>query len=213
MDRRNILRRLSARTKGRTIGLYGGSFNPAHKGHLHIANEAIKRLGLDEIWLLVSPGNPLKSETGMAPFEQRLASIRTLVGSHPKMHVTDIEQTLATRFTCDTIHALHSSLPEANFIWVMGADNLVGFNKWQNWQDITEMLPIAVFDRAGYAIQGFSSDLARHYRKFRTTAKTLKRTLAPAWAFVTIPRHDGCATDIRNQHGTNWFVNEQGKDT
>lgn len=207
------LRREAALRRGQSIGLYGGSFNPAHPGHLHVAKEGLKRLDLDEIWFLVSPGNPLKTDDAMAPFEERRSTVAALVGKHPRIKVRSFEQRLGTRYTVDTINALKSELPTTNFIWLMGADNLATFDQWHAWQNITETVPIAVFDRSGYSLKGFKSGLAQQYAKFSVKPRHLKTTPAPAWAFVTIPRHPGSATDIRKQQGDNWFANKNGKET
>ncbi|PCI63668.1 MAG: nicotinate (nicotinamide) nucleotide adenylyltransferase [Kordiimonadales bacterium] len=203
----------SSLNRGRKIGLYGGSFNPAHGGHLHVAHEALKRLKLDEIWFLVSPGNPLKSADGMAPFSERLASLQSVVRNRPNMRVSDIENKLNTRYTADTVQALVKALPFTYFTWVMGADNLSTFDQWHKWRCIVETLPIAVFDRAGYASGGFASELARRYARFRTSPENFGTARAPTWTFVTIPRHPGSATNIRRQQGENWFAKNERKDT
>ena len=199
--------------RGRTIGLYGGSFNPAHAGHIYIATEALKRFDIDEIWFLVSPGNPLKRSEGMAPFEDRMASLKSLIKGHPNLRASDLERKLGTRYTADTVDALRHEMPTTNFIWLMGADNLTGFDRWCRWQDIVNALPIAVFDRTGYAISGFASGLARRFAKYRTPPKRFSVTQKPNWTFVTLPRHPASATELRNQHGENWFESVNEKDT
>jgi len=210
---RGALRHLAARHRGRTIGLYGGSFNPAHAGHLHVAKEALKRLKLDEIWFLVSPGNPLKPDTGMAPFGARLESLKCLINAHPTMLASDIEAKLGTRYTVDTVEALKYELPRTKFVWLMGADNLEFFEKWHRWHDIATSLPIAVFDRTGYDQRGFASELARRFAQFRTTPNHFTADLIPSWTFVTIPRHPASATEIRSQHSEPWHADKKGKDT
>jgi len=200
-----VLRRMAALARGRTIGLYGGSFNPAHSGHLHVAKEALKRLKLDEIWFLVSPGNPLKPQANMAPLLDRFRSLETLLGDRPNLKVLDIESQLGTRYTADTVTALQAELPATNFVWLMGADNLKTFAQWYQWEKIANALPIAVFDRTGYDCRGFACDLARHFAKFRVPYQRLNQTFAPAWTFVTIARHKGSATALRDQQGENWF--------
>jgi len=206
------IRRAAALSRGRSIGLYGGSFNPAHEGHLYVALEALKRLRLDEIWFLVSPGNPLKSGKGMAPFSERFESLKQLVGSRPKLKVLDLETRLGTRYTADTVKALQAELPATKFIWLMGADNLQTFDLWARWETIANALPIAVFDRTGYDYRGFASDLARRFAKFRVPYQRLNVTPAPAWTYVTIARHEGSATAIRNQQGENWFMKQKRED-
>ncbi len=205
--------REAALNKGRSIGLYGGSFNPAHKGHLHIALEAIKRLKLDEVWFLVSPGNPLKEIDGMASFEERMESARARVRGHSKIRVRDIELGLETSLSVNTLSALKSEMPATNFVWLMGADNLASFHLWNDWQKIADILPIAVFDRPEYALKGLFSRFARQYARNRVPQQNLKTAKKPAWTFVTIPRHPGSATQIRNQHGDNWYANWKRKDT
>lgn len=130
-------------------GLLGGSFNPAHSGHRAISRFAIRRLGLSELWWLVSPGNPLKAEKGMAPLGARLRSAQMMARRAP-IRATAIEQRLGTRYTVETLRALIRRYPERRFIWLMGADNLAQFHRWRNWRDIARLLPIAVVARPGY---------------------------------------------------------------
>lgn len=211
--RQGALRHLAGRYRGRTIGLYGGSFNPAHEGHLHLAKEALKRFTeLDEIWFLVSPGNPLKPDAGMAPFGARLTSLNAYIEGHPKMVASDIESKLGTRYTADLVEALKHELPGSKFIWLMGADNLKPFDKWHRWQDIANAIPIAVFDRTGYDQRGFASELARRYARFRTTPENFKADQLPCWTFVTIPRHPASATEIRSQSRDVWHADKKRKD-
>lgn len=191
--------------RGRRVGLYGGSFNPAHEGHIHVASEALKRLQLDAIWLMVSPGNPLKQQSGMAKRKRRKKSLRALVGDRPRMVVTDIEKKLGTRYSADTIRALKTGMPKTEFVWIMGADNLHSFHLWQEWQTIARTLPIAVFDRPGYSVSGLNSIFARQFAKFRVSPSGLLKASAPVWAFVQIPRHSGSATNIRLHKGNKWW--------
>jgi len=210
---RGAARRIANLASGRTIGLYGGSFNPAHSGHIYVACEALKRLKLDEIWFLVSPGNPLKPDAGMAPFADRLKSLETLACGQPRLKILDLEAQMGTRYTADTIAAIKTELPSTKFIWMMGADNLANFGAWYRWRDVAHALPIAVFDRTGYDNRGFASDLARYLARFRVPYQKLTSTPAPAWTFVTIARHAGSATAIRSQQGENWFMKQERKDT
>ncbi len=138
MARRELL------TPGLKVGLLGGSFNPAHEGHLHITKMCLKALGLDRVWWLVSPGNPLKPVKGMAPFAERLASAEAMARD-PRIVVSDIETRLGTRYTADTLAALTGRFPEIRFVWLMGADNMLQFPKWRNWREIAETVPIAVY--------------------------------------------------------------------
>lgn len=131
------------------IGLLGGSFNPAHPGHRRLSLHAIRALGLDEVWWLVSPGNPLKAQAGMAPFAARLASARRMA-RHAPIRATDIEARLGTRYTADTLDRLVRRYPKHRFVWLMGADNLAQFHRWRDWRSIARQVPIAVIARPGY---------------------------------------------------------------
>ncbi|AJP73341.1 nicotinate-nucleotide adenylyltransferase [Sphingomonas hengshuiensis] len=131
------------------IGLLGGSFNPAHRGHRRLSLHAIRALGLDEVWWLVSPGNPLKPVKGMAPFPARMASARAMARRAP-IRPSAIEQRLKTRYTADTLAKLPRLYPKHRFIWLMGADNLAQFHRWERWRDIARQVPIAVIARPGY---------------------------------------------------------------
>ncbi len=196
---------LASRWRGRTVGLYGGSFNPAHEGHLHVASEAIKRLRLDGVWMMVSPGNPLKDQAEMAEHKRRTESLQEIVGDHPKITVTDIEKKIGTRYSVDTIKALQTAMPQTLFVWIMGADNLATFHRWHKWREITQMLPIAIFDRPGYSVGGLNSRFARQYGQNQVPYRQLLSNHAPAWAFVPIPRHSGSATNIRRLKGNKWW--------
>ena len=134
---------------GLHIGLLGGSFNPAHRGHLYVAEVAIKRLHLDYVWLLVAPQNPLKPAADMLPLIRRVELARALAGRRPRLVVSDLEQGLASRYTIDTIRALICRFPGVDFFWLMGSDNLEQFHRWRRWQDIAACLPIAVVLRPG----------------------------------------------------------------
>ncbi len=133
---------------GLRIGLFGGSFNPAHGGHLYVSLTALKRLKLDYVWWLVSPGNPLKTASATADFAKRLASARKLA-RHPRLLVSDLERQLGTRYTIDTVKALTARFPQVQFVWLMGSDNLENFHLWRNWQDLARLLPLAVVQRPG----------------------------------------------------------------
>ena len=193
------------RWRGKRVGLYGGSFNPAHEGHVHVASEALKRLKLDAIWLMVSPGNPLKQKSDMAKRKRRKKSLRMLVGNKPGMVVTDIEKRLGTRYSADTIRKLKKGMPQTDFVWVMGADNLASFHLWQEWQFIARTLPIAIFDRPGYSVSGLNGRFAQQFASKRVPYRKLSEASAPAWTFVPIPRHSGSATNIRLHKGKKWW--------
>jgi len=134
---------------GLKIGLLGGSFNPAHEGHLHVAETAMKRLGLDYVWFLVAPQNPLKPVAGMLPLKQRLELARALASGHSRLIVSDLEQIIASRYTIDTIRALTARFPLVRFVWLMVSDNLEQFHRWRCWREIAARVPIAVVLRPG----------------------------------------------------------------
>ena len=131
------------------IGLLGGSFNPAHRGHRHVSLEVMRRIGLDEVWWLVSPQNPLKAKGGMAPLAVRLESARQMA-RHPRIRPTAIEAELGTQFAVDTVAALKARFPQHRFAWIMGADNLLQFSRWKRWRDIARQVPIVVAARPNY---------------------------------------------------------------
>ena len=190
---------------GMTIGLLGGSFDPAHAGHVHITREALKRFGLDRVWWLVSPGNPLKPH-GPAPMSQRLAAARAIM-QHPRVQISDIEARLGTRATADTIAALRARSPGVRFTWLMGADNLASLHLWQDWRDNVEAVPIGVLARPGERISARMSPAARLYRQFRIDAQAshlLARARAPAWCFVNMPMVDHSSTAIRAARARGW---------
>lgn len=138
------------------IGLLGGSFNPAHRGHRRLSLHALRALGLDEVWWLVSPGNPLKPDAGMAPYAARLASARRMA-RHAPIRVSEVEKRLKTRYTADTLAKLPRLHPKHRFIWLMGADNLAQFHQWRDWRNIARQVPIAVIARPGYDARAHAS--------------------------------------------------------
>jgi nicotinate-nucleotide adenylyltransferase len=142
---------------GMRIGLMGGSFNPAHEGHLAVAETALKRLGLDRVWWIVSPGNPLKSHAGLAPLADRLAAARRLTGSDPRIEVTGFEAALGSPYTAVTVGFLVRRHPGVRFVWIMGADNLAGLDRWQAWREIARMVPLAVVDRPDWRMKSIAS--------------------------------------------------------
>jgi nicotinate-nucleotide adenylyltransferase len=181
------------------IGILGGSFNPAHEGHLHISRLAIKRLRLDALWWMVSPQNPLKSPAGMASLAKRMATARDMA-RHPRIHVTDIETRLNTRYTAHTLRALKTKFPHARFVWIMGADNLQQFPSWRDWANIFHAVPIAVFDRATYSFKALASKAAHRFGQHRINAHnaaTLPCLAPPAWVYFHTPQHPASATQIR----------------
>lgn len=183
---------------GRAIGLFGGSFDPAHEGHAHVTREALKRFGLDEIWWLVSPGNPLK-ERGPAPLARRLERAR-MVMRHPRVRVTALETQLGTRFTADTIRAVRRRYPGRRFVWVMGADGLAEIHRWRDWRAIFGMVPVGVVARPGERLSARLSVAARRFRRFRLApgeARRLADAPPPAWVFVNLPMSARSSTAIR----------------
>ncbi|MCF2870883.1 nicotinate-nucleotide adenylyltransferase [Octadecabacter sp. G9-8] len=183
---------------GQVIGVLGGSFDPAHEGHVHITKAALERFGLDSVWWLVSPGNPLKSR-GPAPMAERLATARAVM-QHPRVKVTDIEARLGTRYTAQTIAALQMVYPDVRFVWLMGADNLAQFHRWQDWREIMERVPVGVLARPGDRISARMSKTARLYRENRLIGRAsqlLGRADAPMWSFVNLPMSASSSSAIR----------------
>ena len=183
---------------GQVVGLLGGSFDPAHEGHIHITLEAMKRFGLDHLWWLVTPGNPLKPR-GPAPLADRLARARAIL-DHPRVTVTDIEARLGTRYTAETLRALLNRYPGVRFVWLMGADNLAQLHHWQDWHTIMETVPVGVLARPGDRISARMSRAARLYRAARISGRAsqlLGRAHAPAWSFVNVPMVPHSSTAIR----------------
>jgi nicotinate-nucleotide adenylyltransferase len=182
------------------IGLLGGSFNPAHEGHLQLSLAAIEALGLDELWWLVSPGNPLKRQAAdMAPFDARLASAQKMAQGTP-IQPTDFEQRSGTRYTIDTLRALMCDYPDRRFIWLMGADSLAEFDRWKDWREIARLVPIAVLPRPGYddaaraaRAMGWLSGFVRR----ESQAKEWTEWSPPAILFLRLPTNSTSATAIR----------------
>ena len=184
--------------QGQSVGLLGGSFDPPHSGHLHLSREAMKRFGLDQVVWLVTPGNPLKPDPP-APLADRMAAARALV-NHPRILVSDIEARMGTRHTAETLSELRARFPGVRFVWLMGADNLAQFHRWENWRAILDTVPVGVLARPGLRITARSSPAARIYRAARVpahAAQGLARAQAPAWCFVNIPMTDVSSTAIR----------------
>jgi len=189
----------AAPTRGRRIGLLGGSFNPAHDGHRHISLLALRRLGLDEVWWLVSPQNPLKPARGMASLARRIASARS-VARHPRLRVTDIERTLNTRYTVDTVRALKRRHPGYIFVWLIGADNLLQMPRWKDWTGLFRSVAVAIFARPSYSLKALAGQAASRFAQFRlpeSRARCLAWRDPPAWTFLRIRLHPASATAIR----------------
>jgi nicotinate-nucleotide adenylyltransferase len=178
--------RLPPHAPGMTIGLLGGSFNPPHQAHRAASLFALKRLGLDRVWWLVTPGNPLKSADGLPSLAQRIAAALA-VAAHPRIAVSDIEAAIGTRYTFDTLVWLTRRCRGVRFVWIMGADYLREFHRWRNWRGIAGLVPIAVVDRFGSSLEATASPAARALRRYRiaeTAARRLKSDEAPAWVFL-----------------------------
>jgi nicotinate-nucleotide adenylyltransferase len=183
----------------RRIGLLGGSFNPAHDGHLHVALAVRRALRLDEVWLMVSPGNPLKPRKGMAPLAQRLASARKVADGR-RVVATDIEAALGTRYTLDTLAALRRRFPRARFVFVIGADNLVQLPRWQGWARLAAATPIAVLPRPGWTRRALAGQAAERLARHRRRPGALLAGPAEdhaGWAFIPAAEHPASATAIR----------------
>ncbi|AXK82634.1 nicotinate-nucleotide adenylyltransferase [Pseudolabrys taiwanensis] len=168
------------------IGLFGGTFDPPHRAHLAASLLALKRLKLDRVWWLVTPGNPLKNTRNLAPLSERIAAARALT-HHPRIDVTGLEAVIKTRYTYDTISWLRARCPGVRFVWIMGADNLRSFHRWQRWRGIANLVPIVVVDRLGPSLYAGASPAGQALRTFRLpeqAATTLPDRKAPAWAFL-----------------------------
>jgi len=171
-------------TPGLKIGLLGGSFNPAHDGHLYVAETALKRLELDYVWFLVAPQNPLKPAAGMAPFAQRLAGVKGLTGRRKRLVASDLEQVLGSRYTIATIRALTQRFAGVRFTWLMGSDNLLQFHRWRRWQEIAARVPVAVVLRPGSTLAPLQSK-ARQLLGARIVVVDGRRNEASASALRT----------------------------
>ena len=191
--------RLPARVDGLRIGLFGGTFNPPHEGHRLASLIALTRLGLDRIWWIVTPGNPLKDNNGLPPLAERMAAARALA-RHPRLDVTGFEADIGARYTWDTVRWLKRRCPTTKFVWIMGADNLAGFHRWQRWRDIAALVPIAVVDRPASTLKATHARggqyLAGHRLREDEARLLLDRT-PPAFVFLHGPRSDLSSTALR----------------
>jgi len=185
---------------GLRIGLLGGSFNPAHEGHVHASKVALRQLGLDYVWWLVSPQNPLKKKTDMAPLARRVASAKKCA-RRPHIRVTDIERTLGTRYSVDTLTALRRCFPKVHFIWLMGSDTFVQLPRWRRWKRIFSLVPVAVVPRPGSALRLRRSRPARLFAKWHVPARALSFDL-PCWTILRAAGVRASATSLRAQ--TSW---------
>jgi nicotinate-nucleotide adenylyltransferase len=181
------------------VGLFGGSFNPPHAGHALVAEIALRTLGLDQLWWMVTPGNPLKSGRELAPLGERIA-LSERIAQDPRIKVTAFEAAYRVRYTADTLALVRARNPGIDFVWIMGADNLVQFHRWQRWREIAMTMPIAVIDRPGSTLSFVSSVFAKtfdHARIDERDAGRLARRRPPAWTFIHGPRSSLSSTAIR----------------
>ena len=186
---------------GQAIGLLGGSFNPPHVAHRMISEAALKRLGLDKVWWVVSPGNPLKRRAGTMPLDERILLCRALA-KNPHIVVTDFEKDLQTPYTASTLAFLKARSPLVHFVWIMGADNLATFDRWQRWREIFTLVPIAVVDRPGWRMKALASKTARAFAAARVPeadAASLGLRPAPAWTFLSGHLSSLSSTALRNR--------------
>ena len=187
--------------EGLRIGLLGGSFNPAHPGHLYVSETALKRLKLDSVWWLVSPGNPLKNKSSMATLASRRESACEIAAHHPRIHVSALEQQLHTLYTIDTIRALQRRFPGIHFVWLMGSDNLAQFSRWRRWQALARLVPIAVVQRPGTILAALNAPLVRRFGMRRDTRQSSK---PPTVTILDGARNFESATRLRASGQAPW---------
>lgn len=194
-----MTRRHPVAAPGMTVGLLGGSFDPPHEGHLHISEIALQRIGLNRVWWLVSPGNPLK-QRGPAEIGRRMAACRKVIDGRAQIQPTDLETRLGTRYTADTLRAAQRLYPGVRFVWLMGADNLVEFHRWHQWTQIFGTIPIAVFARPGHQVKAGLSIAAARFANSRLDprrASALPFRDAPCWTLLSHPMRTHSSTAIR----------------
>ncbi|MEM6462743.1 MAG: nicotinate-nucleotide adenylyltransferase [Pseudomonadota bacterium] len=186
--------------KDMSVGLFGGSFNPPHDGHLLVADTALRKLRLNQLWWMVTPGNPLKENSGLPSLQERIEWCQGMV-KDPRIKITAFEAAIGVRYTAETLRFVQNRCRGVNFVWVMGADNLAGFHRWQNWQQIAETVPIAIIDRPGSTLSYLSSVMAKtfgHARVDENDAAVLPHMRPPAWTFIHGPRSPLSSTAIRD---------------
>lgn len=203
LERRHL--RLPHTEPGMVIGLFGGSFNPPHAGHLLVSEIALRSLRLDRLWWMVTPGNPLKSRRELRPLAERIAASEALARD-PKIVVTAFEQSFGEAYTARVLARLKAMRPGVRFVWIMGADNLKNFHHWQDWERIAGTFPIAVIDRPGSTLAYLSSKMAQRFHRARveeSDAGLLGMMKPPAWTFLHGPRSSLSSTAIRQARGPN----------
>lgn len=196
-----IYRGLPPHGVGQAIGLFGGSFNPPHAGHRQASLFALRRLGLDQLWWMVTPGNPLKENGSLAPLEDRMRAAAA-IASHPRIQISGAEAGFRTRYTADLIQILKERQPATRFVWIMGSDSLTDFHRWEDWRRIAASVPIAVVNRPRSLPAPLSSRAGHALARYRIDAddtKTLPNRPPPAWAFLTGPRTAASSTAIRKR--------------
>ena len=201
---RFVAQALPPYTPGMRIGLLGGSFNPPHLAHRAISQFALKRLQLDRVWWLVTPGNPLKENGALHALAERMKAARE-VANDPRIEVSCLESVIRTRYTIDTINYLRRRASGLRFVWIMGADNLAQFHRWQDWQRIAAQVPIAVIDRPPQSFRALASPAAQALARYRlpeNVAARLADRPAPAWVFLTGMKLSLSSTGLRNPDGS-----------
>ena len=187
--------------EGQRIGLVGGSFNPAHRGHEMVALYALKRLELDWVWWLVSPQNPLKDPSETSEYTTRLATTRK-IARHPRFLVTDIEKQMGSRTTAETLRGLSPFLKRADFVWIMGADSFANLHRWHDWLEIAETLPLAVLARPGFSLRALGGPAATRFAEAQIPAHLASKLAGmkpPAWCFIPMPLRPESSTAIRRR--------------
>ena len=191
--------RNEALAPGMRVGLFGGSFNPIHSGHRHVADTVMKRLGLDRVWWIVSPQNPLKSSKNTSAHARRMSQVESFVDA-PRMVVSDVERRIGARYTIDTVGALRARHPDVKFVWVMGADNLAGFHLWKGWREIMALVPVAIVARPGQRLAARLGRAAAHFAHRRIPEHQARRLVEmepPAWVYLTARLHPASSTALR----------------
>ncbi|MGE3303741.1 MAG: nicotinate-nucleotide adenylyltransferase [Hyphomonadaceae bacterium] len=185
---------------GMRIGLFGGSFNPAHEGHAHVAETALARLNLDRVWWLVTPQNPLKSSAETAPLAQRMASARAFANG-PRMVVSDVESRWRTQFSIDLLRKLKKRYPGVHFVWLLGSDNLSNFHRWRRWEEIARLAPIAFVARPGHLARARFAKMARRFAAARRD-RLPANARPPAWTWIAAPLDAHSSTALRRRART-----------